>query len=198
MIAYKGFTKDITAIMGNGTYQFQPGETVKTETSKTMRTGFHCCENPFECLAYYPLGGANRYFQVEISGSIDEDEGERIACTEMTLLKELSLKEFAGYGMMYMVQHPLRTGWKQKRKCIEVTDEVVDNAQAGEIVIVRGHKPMVKGAAGSILGLILEPTPGQILAAKVFESGRDAKADTLYTLDADRKLREVPNEEKEN
>lgn len=55
MIAYKGFTKDLTARLGRGNYQFKPGETAIEENSKTVRSGFHCCENPFECLGYYNL-----------------------------------------------------------------------------------------------------------------------------------------------
>lgn len=196
MIAYKGFTKDLTARLGSGTYQFREGETVTEENSKTVRSGFHCCENPFECLSYYPLGQDNRYFQVEAAGSIDEDGAERIACTEMTLLRELSLKELAGYGMMYMVQHPAREKWQQSHTHLSVcADEATADCE-GAIAIARGPHPVVKGAAGSILGLILEPEPGVIEAAKLFVAGHNTKADTWYTLREDRNLMEVAHEEK--
>lgn len=191
MIAFKGFTKDLTATMGKGIYHFKPGETYKTEKSKTVSTGFHCCENPFECLWYYPLDHGNRFFKVEAAGSIDEDDDERIACTELTLLQELSLKELAGYGMMYMVQHPMRKKWKQAYKNLEVTDREVDAGRPGEIVIVRGRCPIVQGEHGAILGLILEPEIGNIIAARLFVAGEDAKANTRYTLTEDRVLLEV-------
>lgn len=191
MIAYKGFTKDLTATMGKGIYHFKPGKTYRTEKSKTVRTGFHCCENPFECLFYYPINGENRFFMVEAGGSIDEDDGERIACTEITLLKELSLKELAGHGMMYMVRHPLRKNWKQRKRGVEVTDAETETARENEIVIVRGTHPVVSGEKDSILGLILEPEPGNIKAAKLFVPGEDAKANTRYTLTEDRTLLEV-------
>lgn len=58
MIAYKGFNKELCSVMGDGNKQtchFEPGETKKVEKSKTARNGFHCCENPFECLEYYAM-----------------------------------------------------------------------------------------------------------------------------------------------
>ena len=116
MLAYKGFKSDLTCTFGRGTFQYQTGQTIKSEGSKAQHTGLHCAENPVECLRWYPLGGGNRYFLVEAAGSIDELGGTdtQLACTEMTLLKELSLKEFAGHAMMYMVKHPLRD-WKRDR-----------------------------------------------------------------------------------
>lgn len=194
MIAYKGFTKELTARLGRGEYQFRAGETVREESSKTARSGFHCCENPFECLSYYPLGQGNRYFQVEAAGSIDEDGSERISCTELTLVRELSVKELAGYGMMYIVQHPMREKWQQSRTHLSVCANEATAKCEGAIAIARGAHPKVKGAAGSILGLILEPQPGVITAARLFVTGRNVKTDTWYTLKEDRKLEEVEDE----
>ncbi|MFQ8729908.1 MAG: hypothetical protein ACLSAC_05005 [Enterocloster bolteae] len=63
----------------------------------------HCAEYPLECLWWYPLGCGNRYFLVEASGSLDELGGTdtQLACTEITLLKELSLRELVGHAMIY-------------------------------------------------------------------------------------------------
>lgn len=163
------------------------------ESSKTARSGFHCCENPFECLGYYPLGGNNRYFRVEAAGDINEDAAERIACTELTLLEELTHFKLAGYGMMYMVQHPLRDRWQQAGRCIKVAEAATAEA-ANDIAIARGDHPRVKGPEGSILGLILEPVPGHIVAAKLFMADGQ-QAGKWYTLRPDRTLQEVENEE---
>lgn len=177
--------------MGKGTFQFEPGKTYEEEVSKTMRCGFHFTENPFECLAYYGLGSGNRYFQIKAEGSIDEDESARVSCTKITLLKELTIKELAGYGMMYMVQHPMRTEWQQSRYMLSVKENEAETNQKGAIAIARGPYPIVKGTEGSILGLILEKEPGQIEAAKLFVVGEGTKAGTFYTLRSDRTLQEV-------
>lgn len=194
MIAYKGFTKDMTARLGSGRYQFEPGKTAVEESSKTVRSGFHCCENPFECLAYYPLGGGNRYWLVRAEGSIDEDEGERIACTELTPVQELSLKEFAGHGMMYMVKHPMRDGWKQDRHGLQVAG---DRAEAGRggIAIARGPAPRARGAEGAVLGLILEPEAGRIAHARLMTVAGQ-QAGRWFTVDKAGNLKEAEDEEK--
>lgn len=197
MIAYKGFTKDLTARLGHGIYQFKPGETAIEENSKTARTGFHCCENPFECLRYYSLKSEDQFWQVEASGSIDEDDCERIACTEMTLIKKLTVKEFAGYGMAYIVQHPMRSKWEQKAAGIVVAKESAEADEKEEIAIARGKHPKVKGVEGAILGLILEPKKGEIISARLFVPDKQ-QAGKWYTIDADRNLQEVQDEEKEN
>lgn len=191
MIAYKGFTKDLTATRGKGVYKYTIGETVKEEKSKTVASGFHCCENPFECLTYYPLGCGNRYLQVEASGSIDEDDCERIACTELTLIKELTLKEFAGYGMMYIVQHPMRKKWKQFYNGLQVQENEAVAEEKDHIAIARGKNPKVKGKEGSLLGLILETPQGEIIGAKLLVVGEEVKPDTWYTLNTNRELEEV-------
>ena len=44
MIAFKGFSPDLTARYGKGKKQFAPGRTEREEKSKTASCGFHCCE----------------------------------------------------------------------------------------------------------------------------------------------------------
>ncbi len=181
MIAYKGLNAEMIASLGRGRKKLEPGIRYVEERSKTMCCGWHCTEDPFACLAWFPLGRGNHYFQVEAGGSIDEDKSERIACTELTLLKELTIKELAGYGMMYMVEHPKRTGWERKQPQLCVARERAEASGEGHIAIARGQYPMVCGTEGSILGLILEPEPGNIIAAKLFVPNRK-QAGRWYTL----------------
>lgn len=190
MIAYKGFTKDLTARLGSGNYQFEPGKTYTEESSKTVRSGFHCCENPFECLAYYSLDGENRFFMVEAAGSIDEDDSERIACTEITLLKELSVLEFALEGMKYIVRHPDREGWVCHHREAKVQQDTAEAMGVNHIAIARGENPKVKGVEGSVLGIIREKQGVGIMDAKIFICNV-GKADKWLTLDADRKVVEA-------
>lgn len=194
MIAYKGFTKGLAARLGRD-YQFKPGETVTEKSSKTVRSGFHCCENPFECLDYYPLQSGNRYWQVEAAGSIDEDENERIACTELTLIRELSIKELAGYGMAYIIQHPRRDKWRKQGIGIQVDKNKAEATCRDSIAIARGKNPKVRGVEGAILGLILESKSGEIVSAKLFTADRQ-QAGKWYTIDTDRNLQEVCDEKK--
>ena len=113
MMAFKGFTPDLKSVMGDGkkeTCHFVPGETKKVERSKTANSGFHCCEYPPDCLRYYSWE-KSRFFRVEAAGDIDEDEGERIATTEITLVEELDARKFAYYIMRYIAMYPRRKNW---------------------------------------------------------------------------------------
>lgn len=163
MKAYKGFTEDLWSRLGDGEKEncsFTIGETKEVPESKTARNGFHCCENPFDCLAYYSMDGKNRFFEVLAEGDIDEDESNRIACTKLTLVKELSPAAFALAGMRYMVTHPDRKGWEKRSGSVNVRKDEAEAGRKGHIAIARGSSPRVKGPEGSILGLIVEDESG--------------------------------------
>lgn len=185
MIVYKGMREDMTCTLGRGTFQYRLGETVKEVRSKTAGAGLHCTENPLLVLEWYPLGGTNRYFLCEAAGSIDEDQSDnKIACTELTVIRELSVKELAGHGMMFMLQHPMRK-WEQTGDMLSVAAGRAVAACAGAIAIARGEEPKAKGAAGSYLGLIKE-SGGLIEAARLFEVKGEIKPDTWYTIEENR------------
>lgn len=194
MIAYKGFNIQLESVKGNGrkeTCSFEPGKKYIEQSSKTARSGYHCCENPFECLTYYQLDGKNRFFQVLAEGDINEDENERIACTELTLVKELGIAEFALRGMEYMIMHPSREKWQQNHMNVCVEKDKAEATTYGAIAIARGPHPIVKGVPGSILGLIIEPVLGKITEAKLFRSS----CDSWMELTDQRELREVVQDE---
>ena len=197
MRAYKGFTKELISRLGNGekeTCCFTPGETKEVEASKTVSCGFHCCENPFECLDYYAFNGENRFFLVEAAGDIDEDDDERIACTKITLIEELTPFRFAMEGMRYIITHPARKKWQQLRIGVTVASDRAEAKGRGCIAIARGEHPSVTGVEGSILGLIVEKD-GMITRAKLFVVTAE-QAGRSYTLNASRKLEEEVYEKK--
>ena len=190
MLAYKGFNKDLTCTLGKGIYQYEPGKTVREERSKTANSGFHCTENPLECFNWYPLGQENRYWIVEAAGSLDEcGTDAKIACTEMTLLKELTIAEMAAEAMAYMIRHPVRS-WEVSGNLLEVKRDRAIGAGEGSIAIARGEEPKAKGKAGSVIGLLAENDTGEIITAKLFRIAGKWKEDTWYSLDG-RELKEV-------
>lgn len=192
MIAFKGFSPELTSTHGNGVKKdctFEPGCTMESKESKTARTGYHCCENPFECLAYYPFDGKNRFFKVVAEGDIDEDDQERISCTKITLEQELSFLQFVMEGMKYMIEHPQRPWEQYKYNCIVQADEAEAVAEYG-IAIARGKTPRVKGVKGSIVGMILEED-GVIQNAKllVIRGIQEGLANRWITIDENREVK---------
>lgn len=187
MRAYKGFNANLTCTMGNGTYQYEPGKTYHTDASQTARTGFHCCENPVDCLCWYglPLQSqthpeGSRIFVVEAAGDIDEID-DKIACTQLTLVKEFRLKTLVLEIVRYIINHPLRD-WEGKGKLYEIAKDRSEALEDG-IAIARGVNPRVKGKKGAVLSVLVEDPkqPDRFLTAKVGTVGIELQSDTWYT-----------------
>ena len=182
MIAFKGVGKDNANRLGQGRIVYKVGETYVTEKSKTVNSGFHCCENPFECLTYYDIGN-DKFLMVEAKGSIDEDGDERIACTELTVLEELTTVRFVYEGMKYMVMHPEREKWEQNRGSVQVAR---NKAKADIIAIARGFNPKAAAGPGGYIGFLIEaPSRKHFSQVGLFKvDGEKVLPDIFYRLRA--------------
>lgn len=104
MYAYKGFEPDLSC---RG-YRFVMGKNITPEAN-CASNGFHCAEDPLDCLTYYSDMDRSIYCLVQPGGDIDEDDRDsKIACTELTILRQLTRKEFFLHALAYMVDHPGR------------------------------------------------------------------------------------------
>ena len=148
MIAYKGFNKDLVCTMGKGCYQYEVGKTYKEDAAKCVNTGFHCVEEPIEVLSWYSSKNS-RYCIVNASGDMHEDGCERIACTEMTILKEITLQQLGALECDWLMNHP-------DRKCSSHIKKNEGFADKNEIVIVRGKNPKAAGKLGATIYLLKE------------------------------------------
>jgi hypothetical protein len=149
MIAYKAFEPGLIC---RG-YQFLMGLNV-TDKANCRTNGFHCAENPLDCLTYYSNITESEYFLVDARGDIDEDGSDtKIACTELTVIKQLSREEFFLHGLAYMADHPL-IKWSS-----HVTKDRA-NATNG-YAVVRGIDPIARGMVGDILAFAKEGTDGR-------------------------------------
>ncbi len=193
MIAYKGISPDMTARLGNRDGEiFKVGCTYTVKASKTARNGYHCCENPAQCLRYYDLR-SDRFFKVEAAGSIDEDDAERIACTKITILGELDIKDFFAACIKYIVAHPDRQKWEWSGQGVEIART---SAKAELIAIARGENPRAMvGKDGGFIGLIMEDANGKLLAAKTVRvDNRRFYTNTWYQLNQAGSVVEVHHE----
>lgn len=179
MIAYKGFWPGLVC----RDYQFVMGLNV-TEKANCAANGFHCAEDPLDCLSYYGDMKRSEYYLVDAGGDVDEDDCDsKIACTELTIIRKLEQEEFFLHALAYMVDHPKR----------EWSDHVQqDKGQAAHgYAVVRGPDPLATGKKGDILAFAKE-APGSekiIQIALVRVDGKKIKANTWY--DTDLKKRKV-------
>lgn len=148
MLVYKGFRKDLTCTLGKGIYQYREGEWHETKAAKCANTGFHCCENPLDCLSYYPLNGSVFYI-VMAAGDIHEDAHDKISCTRMKLLRKLTPEELALHACRYMYKHPNRE-WNH------TVCKDMGFARNAPFVIVRGKNPKAAGTKDTTLFLLQE------------------------------------------
>ena len=144
MYAYKGFEPDLSC---RG-YRFVMGKNVTPEAN-CASNGFHCAENPRDCLTYYSDMDRSIYCLVQPGGDIDEDDRDsKIACTELTILRQLTRKEFFLHALAYMVDHPCRkVSGKVQRE---------HGVSRGGYAIVRGKEPAACGKLGDILAFARE------------------------------------------
>ena len=95
ILGFKGFKPGLIATLGDGSYQYQPGEVSKTEKAKCANTGFHYCLDPLDCLNWYAWDGKNEFWAIAAGGDIDEDDYRtRSSCTEIVPLRRLKEDEF--------------------------------------------------------------------------------------------------------
>lgn len=180
MIAYKGFNKDLTCTMGKGKFQYEIGKTYKEDNAKCANTGFHCVEEPIEVLTWYSSNDS-RYCIVNANGDINEDGNKKISCTELTVLKEITLQQLGALECDWLQKHPER----------EYSKHVLQKegtARRGKIAIVRGKDPKAKGETGATIYLLKEAKKTkEIEGIGIFEiDGKEFLPDVFYRYDGRR------------
>lgn len=173
MIAYKGFNPGLVC---RG-YQFVKGRNT-TEKANCRKNGFHCAENPLDCLTYYSDMDSFEYYLVKAGGDLDEDEYDsKISCTELTVVKKLTKKDFFLHSIIFMADHPLRE-WNSRVK--------KDRAEAANgYAVVRGKDPLARGGMGDILAFAREaPDSASVMELAVAQvDGKEILPSVWYGTD---------------
>lgn len=178
MLAYKGFKPDLSCSSGGNTFQYKVGVLNETDQAKCSRNGFHCAEDPLDVLAYYSNWENSVYYIVDALGDINEDgDDSKISCTQMRLLKKLTLEQFVMESLIYMSNHPLRN----TSSLYVATDRGTSN---NLFIIVRGKAPIAKGKIGTYIGFAQEtPENKEIEIISVYYiDGEKFKPDIWYSI----------------
>ena len=180
MRAYKGFNQNLICTMGKGQFQYEVGKTYKEDNAKCANTGFHCVEEPIEVLTWYS-GERARYCIVEAGGDVHEDGHDKIACTEMTILQEVTLQQLGALECKWIMEHP-------ERKTSRHVHKTEGTAAPNDIVIVRGKAPRASGGLGSTIYLLKEAQHGkEIEEIGVYEiDGKDFFPNVYYAVNGRR------------
>ena len=95
------------------------------------------------------LNDSSRYCIVEACGDIHEDGDDKISCTEMKILKEITLQQLGALECKWIQEHP------ERKYSIHVKKDSARATGTG-IVIVRGKNPKAAGDEGSTIFLLRE------------------------------------------
>lgn len=175
MKAYKGFNKGLVC---RG-YRFKAHEVNITKAANCVQNGFHCAENPLDCLTYYPHWDSSEYWIVDAGGDVHEDGSDtKISCTELKCIKKLTLNEFLIESIRYMFNHPYRE-WAH---CVRKNKGIANKSD--KFVLVRGKNPIAKGDKGTVIGLLKEyRTNKKIREVGLYTiDGVNVKANTYYNV----------------
>lgn len=173
--AYKGFNLDLTCTLGGKAYQYQAGIWHEEPEANCAHNGFHCAENPLDCLSYYSQWDKSVYYIVLADGDINEDAHDsRISCTRMKLVKQLTLGEFVAHSLQYLYKHPMRNSH-------HLVAENHGTAASG-FIITRGKEPSAKGKIGDFLGFAKEEADSRkiIELGLYYVDGKEILPDTWY------------------
>ena len=89
MVGYKVFTRDWTAVHGNGVFQYEVGGLYSEDRPpQARRNGFHFCKKVIDCFNYYEVDSRNRIAELEILGEVSEN-GDACSTNKMRIVREL-------------------------------------------------------------------------------------------------------------
>lgn len=169
--AYKAFAPGLVC---RGVAFKGVGEVNVTDAANCVRNGWHCAEDPADCLRYYPDFKNSVYTIVNVGGDVDEDAVDsKISCTELTILRVLEPADFLLHILLYMKRYP------QKKCFVEKTGR---GEARGGYVVVRGQNPYAKGCEGDLLAMAREEN-GEIEQIAVWRVGEDVPEGVYVDID---------------
>ena len=184
MKAYKGFNEDLTC---RG-FQYEVGKEYEEEKAELCNSGFHACEDPLDCFAYYPPA-SSVYHDVELDDVSDEkDNDTKRVGKRIKVGAELNVAAICKAKFEYVKEHTT----------FEYTDP--EQATAGDrgaatsrgsvcvgengCGLVRGNSVKAKGGIGAVLTICEESEEDySIKWCKTFVvDGKRKKPDVWYCI----------------
>jgi len=210
MKAYKGFDKDMTC---RG-FRYEEGKSYELpdgETAKLCESGFHACEAPIDCLAYYAPADAV-YHEVELDGVTDEtsDEDSKRVGSKIKIGARLDVARLCSLQFEYVREHCTNENNAEEGKTATAgfrgaatagssgaaTSRGSSSVGKNGLACARGNGVKVRGGLGAILVIATENDNDYDIKewkAGVVD-GETIKADTWYTLE-DGEWKEVPDDD---
>ena len=205
MKAYKGFNKDMTC----RDFQYKEGGEYKTDKANVCECGFHACENPLDCFAYYHPAEGSVFHEVELGGDIQRgDDDTKCAATKIKIGARLTLAGMIKAGLDFVFakvkESKTPAATSSYRSTAATSGDRSTAATSGDrstaevhgkesVAVVTGLDSKARGCVGSWLVLTERDYNWHILGVKaICIDGKKYNADTWYTLKGGRVVRAEP------
>lgn len=175
---YKATAPGMKARLGNGKDHPKMGLNV-TKEANCAKNGWHCAENPLDCLSYFSWDGKNEFYLCVADGDIHESgNASVISCTELTVLKRLDLTEFVAEAVKFIIRHP-------KRPLNSRISEIGDFKKTDFFGIVCGSNPSASGEDGVVLAFVKKDSCNNISAIHIERVGRKERLKPMLSYGVD-------------
>ena len=176
MLAYKITAPGLVATMGkNRNFQLKMGLN-ETPKANCRQNGFHCAENPLDCLNYYHSLIGNEIYIVSAGGDIDEDAYDsKISCTELTIIRQLTVAEFVCCALLYVKRYPNRSLHSRIKQGTAIAED-------GFGIAVGKNPSVYVSKVGDVLGFI-KRSGDEVEVKAIVADGVNFKPGKRYTMD---------------
>ena len=177
MKAYKGFNKDMTC----RDFQYTEGGEYETDKARLCESGFHACENPLDCFAYYHPAEGSIFHEVELGGDIQCGyDDTKCAATKIKIGARVTLAEMIKAGLDFVFAKVKKSKTPAATSGDRSTAEVSGKES---IAVVTGLNSKARGALGCWLVLAERDDNWHILGMQAVKVDSESiKADTWYEL----------------
>lgn len=193
-------------------FQYEEGKEFHTEKSDCCNDGFHACEYPLDCFAYYDPAHSV-FHEVELSGEMDKDGNDTNVCaTDIKIGARISIAGLVKAAIEFTMSKVNKEGKSDERHGFaSATGDYGASSATGYrgassvsnptgVAVAWGHEAKAKGCLGAHLILsdwryIGEKWPDgeyknpykvenwEFAGAKMIQvDGENIKEDTFYTL----------------
>lgn len=199
MKCFKGFEKDLKC----RDFQYEEGKEFHTEKADCCNDGFHACEYPLDCFAYYDPAHSV-FHEVELSGEMDKDGNDTKVCaTDIKIGARISIAGLVKAAIEFTMSKVNKEGKSDERHGFaSATGDYGASSVSNPtgVAVAWGHEAKAKGCLGAHLILsdwkyIGEKRPDgeyknpykvenwEFAGAKMIQvDGENIKEDTFYTL----------------
>ena len=169
MKAYKGFTEEMTCYGG---VQYEEGKSYHEDNAKLCDHGFHVCEYPLDCFAYFPPA-KSVFYEVELDGITGEREGDTKICgTDIKIGAKMDIAGLIKASFDYVKAHCENNKAGGDRSALI----------GGEAAIMRGGKGSTfKGDMWSVFACEIRDDDNNLIGmATAVVDGENIKPNTWY------------------